>query len=478
MTGLPALRTIVSGSPDLPPAQALQRILYRSIPILAAVLTGLTVWYAERIPAKLLAEARESLSHRPWLQTQVTIHGRTLILQGETEPLAGFARDIDALEAIRGVRTVSNRLKVIPRPSPDIKLHWSHRQIHLDGHLTGIDLDRLLYRVQAAFPSLSIQDHIRIDDFRGHLVWLDFLGPMLAELSALETFTLSGTRHQLRVEGHGETPSRVESRLQELSGKMDPAMIMSFRLWPSPEQAQPKLSLVSNRHGTWLDLVMEDRKVAHEIHRALIDSRAFGRKAIAHLTFRATVYTPEWFRQLPGLFPLLGQIRDLRMVSSGQQLWLWGQVHDEDVLGRVESALQERKLSDRVVSRLQVQPADKTIELSVFLYPKKAILSGRLPNSASKSVIVDQLQRDLRPQSVEDHVILDPKVSGNPWSIHWHTLRPHLPATPFGLSILADSVLLTGQVDSPDAYENLIHAVANLLPGKTLIDWLALQAQD
>lgn len=478
MPGPPGPRGITAGFPELPPRQAMLRMIYWGTFVLATVLVCLTSWYIQRIPAELLAEARERLSHHSWLQPLVFVDGRDLALRGAVEPGAGLDRDIGRLGAIPGVRTVSNQLEVVPRPAPRFILSWRDGKVGLEGGLAGNDLDRVVAGVRQVFPETAIQDRIRIDDRLGHPLWLDRLAPMLRSLAALETFTLYAWRDRILVDGVGDTAARLEDVRYRAPAGLDPSVIMSFRLRPAPAPGQATLSLVSGWNGTSLAVSLDDGDAAQALEHAMEGLEAFGDHAAAVVNLDPELRTPPWFGRIAGVIPLLGEVHDLRMVSGGRGLWLWGRVDHGSALGRTLAALEAAGLGDVVVSRLEVDPAGRPAEVSLFRDRHRAVLNGRLPNLASRALLLDTLRKGLNVAAVEDFITLEPGISYSPWLERWPALLPVLPDSPFGLTVSGERALVSGHVSSGADHEALIRALQSMLPGKTLVDWLTVTAED
>ncbi len=478
MTRMPSLKTIVTGCPQWPPIQALPPIAFGGAVILSTVLAGWTLWYLDRIPARLLAEAREALTHRPGLQPLVSVNGRDLILSGTLEPTGSIEPDIEKLEALAGVRSVTNRLTILPRPSPQFRLERCEDGITLQGHLTGEDLDRTQAHVGATFPDVTVQDLVRIDDRLAHPLWLTGLTPLLRALSELACFTLVGTRDHIRVEGAVETVSHSKALVHRVRNGLDPAVTLSTRLWSLPDPSRFALALTADSVGATLTLQTSDAAAAKRLRQALKHDSAFGPQAVFNLTLDPVRETPKWFDRIAEVLPVLGLIHDLRLISSGPGLWMWGQVPDAEVLSRLKDTLKARGLAEVVVSHLTVRPAGKPVELSLFGDRSGLILRGRLPNTASRSLLLEQLKSAHQNRPIQVYITLDADIRFNPWSIPWPTVWSLLPKTPFGLTIADDHILLTGQTSSEATQKALIRALTTRQPDRTLVDWLTLKSDD
>ncbi len=477
MPGPPGPRGITAGFPELPPRQAMLRMIYWGTFVLATVLVCLTAWYIQRIPAELLLEARARLSHHPWLQPLVFVDGRSLALRGVVEPGAGLDRDLERLGAIPGVRAVSNQLEIVPRPAPRFILGWRDGKVGLEGGLAGSDLDRAVAGVRQVFPDSAIRDRIRIDDRLGHPLWLDRLAPMLRSLSTLDTFTLYAWRDRILVDGVGAAARLEDVRYRTPAG-LDPSVTMSFRLRPAPAPGQATLSLVSGWNGTSLGVRLDDGDAARALEHAMEGLEAFGGHAATVVNLDPERRTPPWFGRVAGIIPLLGEVHDLRMVSGGRGLWLWGRVDHGSALGRTLDALDAAGLGDVVVSRLEVVPSGRPAEVSLFRDRRRAVLSGRLPNPASRALLLDTLRKGLKVTAIEDFITLEPGISYSPWLDRWPALLPVLPDSPFGLTISGEHALVSGQVPSRADHEALIRALESMLPGMALVDWLTVAAED
>ena len=142
------LGALALGFPDLPPRQALQRLVYWGVIVLTSLVIGFTSFYLQAVPDRLLEEARRLLSHHPWLESKVYVDGRNLSLRGEVEPGADLEEDIRRLREIAGVGTVTNQLEIVPRPTPRLVIHWNGENVNLSGSLTGNDLDQVSLRAR------------------------------------------------------------------------------------------------------------------------------------------------------------------------------------------------------------------------------------------------------------------------------------------------------------------------------------------
>ena len=473
---------LLSGFPGLPPRRARQRTVYWGTVLLASVLIGFSAWYIQRIPPALEADARSQLSHRPWLSPLVFMDGRDLVLRGEVESDAGIARDLALLASTPGVRSVSNHLQVAPRPTPEFRLQRDPERISLAGRLSGDDLERIVRAVRDAFPRIGIRDRITIDDRLGSPLWTLQLTTLLQGLEPLESFSLYAWRDRILIEGVAASGEIIDRVRYSAPIGIDRAVHVAFRLRPADGYGESALSLVSGWNGTALSGAVREASTARSMAAALDDWTHAGEPPVVRFDAADNPVSdsmdPEWLSRLPQLLPHLSRVHDLRLVSGGNQLWMWGRVDHPGTLGDIVMAMEATGLNEKINSRLVVDPADRPAEISLFRDNSVAVITGRLPSPRSRAALIETLERGMEVAAIEDFTTIEPGIAFSPWLENWSMLLPALPGTPFGLTIDGQRALVSGIMSDQPARAALGDALESMLPDIVLVDWLTLATDD
>ncbi len=472
------LESLALGFPDLPPRRALQRLVYWGVIVLMSLVIGFTSYYLQAIPDRLLGEARNLLSPHPWLQSKVYVDGRDLSLRGEVEPGADLEVDIQRLREIAGVGTVTNQLDIVPRPTPRLVIGWNGENVNLAGSLSGNDLDQVIRGVREGFPMAGIRDRIRIDDRLGHPLWVDRLAAMMTSLSDLPGFTFFAWRDRILVDGVADSVDQMDRIRYRTPAELDPAVTLSFRLRPSASADTAAVSLLSGWNGSALTVVADNASAIEKLRRSASQNLAVAQDMNVSVQVNDSRATPTWFGSLSKVLPSLGQVHDLHLTSADGGLWLWGRVDDARTLGMIHTTLADAGLADIVQSRLEVSPAGRPAEISLFKDRSRAVVSGRLPNPQSLGVLLDTLGEGLDVSAIENFISLEPNTGFSPWLDRWPVLLPVLPESPFGLTVSGNRALVSGELPSEDAYRTLIRALESMLPDMILVDWLTVAADD
>jgi hypothetical protein len=93
-------------------------------------------------------------------------------------------------------------------------------------------------------------------------------------------------------------------------------------------------------------------------------------------------------------------------------------------------------------------------------------------------MLLETLENGMQGASIEDLTTIEPGIAFSPWLERWSVLLPVIPSTPFGLTIGADRVLVSGVMGSESAHGSMERALESMLPEKSLVDWLTVAADD
>ena len=471
-------RDIARGFPDLPPRQSMQRLVYWGSIVLMTLVIGFTARYVQTLPENLLAEAKGRLDHHPWLQSMVFVDGRELSLRGEVEPGADLGNDVRRLGEIPGVRKITNSLQIVPKPTPRLVVDWNGEKVSVTGTLTGNDLEQVVAGIREGFPRAGIRDRIRIDDRLGHPLWIPRLAAIISDLSELQKFTFFAWRDQILIDGVADSVAMIDRIRYRAPAGLDPAVAMSLRLRPATAADSASMSLVSGWNGSALTIHADSAESIEAVRRLVGKHIAPGQDAEVAARLDPALESPPWLDSLDDILPLLGQVHDLFLTSAGNGLSLWGRVDDARTLGDILDALEAGGHSAAVQSMLEVSPAGRPAEVSLFKDRSRAVVTGRLPNPQSLALLMDTLKDGLDVTSVENFVALEPNTGFSPWLDRWPVLLPVLPETPFGLSVVGNRALVSGQLPSEESYRVLLRALESMLPDMVLVDWLTVAADD
>ena len=176
-------------------------------------------------------------------------------------------------------------------------------------------------------------------------------------------------------------------------------------------------------------------------------------------------------RRLAPFIPELSQVRELRLESSGAGFTVWGRVDRPERLGRILTARAALGLEQLVRSRIRVSPARAAPRITLFSDRRQAVISGTLPSTKAKERLLADLPQALGTTGLVDLISVEPDVAHAPWLERWGDILTLLPQKIIGLSIDADRVLISGNLDSAEQQDRVSRELAALLSEFRLLDW-------
>ncbi len=445
--------------------------IFWSVIILAVLILGFTGYHIQAIPEKIMAGIHGALDNRRWVRELVVADGRYVYLRGEVEPDSGLENEIAGIADVPGVARVRNVLDELPKPSPHLNLEKSGQQLVVSGRLRGEFLAPVISRVAASFPGQRIVDRLKIDDRLGRPLWLEGFDQSLSHLSALDDFTLNGWRDQIEITGS------VDDDLQRRRiGYAVPASLISQvkvinRLKQKVAENFPAITLISDWRGLSIEGVVPSAEIRDQLVTAAL--HAFGVEPVdSMLQVQDNLSGAGQLRLLSALLPSLGQVRDLRLESTGKGFVVWGRVDDPFQLGDFLATRNALGLAQTVRNEIFIARADKSAAVTLFSDQSRAIVSGVLPTMKSKQQLVADIKDSLGVHDVVDLVSIEPNIAHGDWLIKWPELLANLPQTVIGISIDDNSLLVTGHTQSADQLAQIDRRLDKLLPNQNRLNWM------
>lgn len=480
----------------LPPRLAMQRLVYWGVIVMATLVILFSAVYGYLIPARIEANLDQIFSQRAWARTLATVDGRRVVMRGEIEPGYDLENELRQIRLIPSVTRVDDELERLPKPPATVQVsNAGDDALLLRGIMRGEDADLVVQALSRAFPDEQVRDRVRIDDRVGRPVWLDGLQTALASLNVLDSFSLYGWQDAMLVEGVA-TDDAIRSKVRyALPASLADELNLDFQIRLAEPVDAPRLSLVVGWNGAALSgevgsqkqadlLASALRKVASDRSRELSGIESHGDQpddSEDTLTIGLVTNPKTNASALPfavaGLLPSLSKVHDLRIATSGEGLAIWGRLDTGEALGEVSRFLDTLPDNLSLDNYLTVDAADRKPELSLFRDPRRLIISGRVPAQGIKNDLLASLRQSTELMQIEEFITVEPNVAFSPWIERWLTLMPALPKSAFGLTVAADSVLVSGQVGDEAEKQFVNDALSTMFPGMAYVDWLTIDGQ-
>jgi len=198
---IPFVTRILDKLDKMPAHQAMQRVVYWGVIVLAGLLVLLSTWLQGRVAAEAQTEVNKVLENYAWAQPLANVDGQSVSLRGTIEPSRNIEQLMADLRALPSIRSVKQTLEQEATPTAEIKIFRTSEEISLEGKLNGDDLDTIVQGIKDAFPDTDIRDRIQIDDRLGTPFWIDSAASALNTLVPLQSFSLFGWRDVLMLNG-------------------------------------------------------------------------------------------------------------------------------------------------------------------------------------------------------------------------------------------------------------------------------------
>ena len=456
------------------PRQLYLTSVYWSALLLGMLIIVFTGYHIQTIPAGLQSAILQNFEKRPWLSASTVVDGRDIYLIGEVEPDSGIQDDIDRISKIDGVRSISNLLVEQPKPSPYFTLIRNNDKLIADGLLSGADLDTVMDQIETSFADQSIKDKIRIDDRVGKPLWIAGFKESLEALTPISNFELSSWRDQIDLAGYSEDASTSLLTGYSFAAPLMRQVYVSNRLVPKTAPGHPVINIISDWRRQQVTGEFASKSISNKIMK--VSESTFGSDQIKYdFLIDPTRLSEHALSRVIALIPVLGQVRDLHLQSSGTGYVVWGQVDNPFQLGTILDARNYLGLGRLVSIRIEVAPAVKTAAVALFSDGKRLIVNGKLPTIKSKQVLLSATTQMLRTSEVIDFISIEPGIAYSKWIPSWTDLLSVLPLDVMGITIEENNLLLTGNADNQAQLTNINAGILKLFPDYNIRNWITYE---
>ena len=468
----------------IPPWRKMQFVIFWGVLIIASLLTGLAVYYAERIHLDIkqdidaLFELRPL--DRPLIQKLINVNGRDVTLRGTAE--AGLLSDyeIGQIRQIPGIRLFTNALEQDFKPSPEWRFEKDMDSISMSGKLAGSDFDVIYPLIQSLFADLALSDRVSIDDRLARPVWLDGLDHALDSLADLPRFRLYGWDDAILIEGEASSERQLQATRFAIGVQLNQELTIELQLHVQSDESQPSLSMVSGWNGAVLSGVAANQETRNRIIRgfaAMLNASEFDEQNVQfHLDIEPSIQHNRLMLQTADLLPKLGRVHDLRVQTTATGLSIWGRVDESTELGQIVSAVEQSDLSAVIDNQISVDPAGRSPAVSIFRDRQRAVVTGRLPGESARRKLLSALQQSLGVKQIEDLISIEPNVAYSRWLDRWPSLLPVMPQSVFGLTMSGSGAFVSGEVINRASEEKITRAIAEIFLDGQQVNWLTVRA--
>ncbi|MXZ80781.1 MAG: hypothetical protein F4Z15_05320 [Gammaproteobacteria bacterium] len=438
--------------------------------LLATLVVSAAVYQTRAIPDRLLAEARQKLEQAPRLSPLAVVEGRDLLLIGEIEPFPGMDEIIGNLSRIRGIRSTTDLLTRIRRPTPHLELKRNEDAVVAIGRLNGKDLASAMVQIRNAFPDRSITNRIGIDDNLGSPLWLDGLSDSLKVLEPVSNLEFKGWRGRIQLNGT-VSDNRGRRLVHTMAASMMHRLEIDSRLVMETAADRPLLALTANWRGLEFSGTVAHAKAADRVRQAI--EAVFGpAHSRIDIEFDSARQDEGNLAVLLSLLPELTAVRNLRLVSAGEGYVMWGEVESPYRLERIVRRIDDLGLALALDNNIEVSQGGTPATVSLFRYHDLVTISGRLPNAFHREQVLGAVRQTTGVRIVEEALDAQPDIVQSRWIDVWPEVLRAVPLDVFGISINGYEVLLTGVAATEDEGLGIQMRLADLLTDHEIRNWM------
>lgn len=441
--------------------------------VISVLILALAFSNSQSIHHQIRHDVEQVFDERPWLKPLVQTDGRQVHLIGEAEPEMGLDYEINGLQQLAGVRSVTNHLQLAPRPGPRLQIRRYQDQMTLHGHLKGDHLDQVLTDITDTFPDIAIKDYIRIDDRLGRPLWLDGFSGGLNTLQELHGFTLDGWRDQLMLSGTADTALSARQIGYSLPAALFHKVAVENRLRVRSSSNNDDVLLTANWQGVVVAGQVADAALLADLTQA-VETAFSGLDVTLELTVHDHGGSGLVTRRMIELMPVLPLLHDLQLQSSHKGLHIWGRADNPNHLGQLSTLIQHLELENMVINDVVINPGEFKPSVSLLIDPNRATLTGTLPNQSSRSRMVEAIRQQFGEVAISDLTSVEPNVTTSRWIQQWPQLLRLLPSGVAGLSIDPNAVLITGTVTTPAVQHGIDQQLDKRFPDRHRLNWTSL----
>ena len=371
---------------------AIPRSVFWLLALWVVVVLAALVWGIDNAESTLRASARASLESSDQ-NVAVDISGRDARLIGVVESEAIAEELVGTVDAVEGVRLVSNEILVVapeppPQRAPELEVRLVGGAISLRGALPSEEVaTAIVDAASEAYGSDRVIDALDFDEGVEEEPWLGFLPGVFKHITVLRSggFTANATGLNITGEVVSDTVGdQLLSQVEVLIGDQIPVSAdLTVAILPPPSFAAKRTGGVVVVEGTMptqdtVDRILEAARRLHP-NETVVDALVVG-----------DVAGPMWLESVDGLLDVVSRLEDWTIEVSNGTVSITGFGGDPDVVSAVDVLVAEVVGGELVaITAVEVQPSAVATELTSLLEGTVVFLPGTATLAAEATGLLE-----------------------------------------------------------------------------------------
>jgi len=435
---------------------------------LSLLILGIVIYKSNVIPARIANEVSQELKSYPRLASLAHVKGRNLVLEGAIDPFPGMDDAIGRLARIDGLRLDDRLVRLDPAP-PYAEMKRNESSIILTGTLNQKDFDSVVSQIHTAFPYLTIQHWVQIEEAVGTPVWLEGLAKGLYALDPVKDLELIGGQNRLQLNGMVPDDSS-QTLARVMAASLIHQVEIDNRIVEQTPPGHPELSLSANQDGLELYAAAKSRDMASQLKQTAED--VFG-LVIGKIELNQNIESDQVLASVLSLLPELASVKNLRLMGDGIRFVIWGEVSSSNRLEKIARRISELGLTGTVDSRIVVRNSNSPAILTMLRYNNQITLSGSLPSSFVRDQLLQSIHELFTSRSIEYALDIQQQIDYSAWIEVWPQMVQSIPLEVFGIAVNGSQIFLTGMPESEEQSQGIALRVGELLPDYRIHNWMS-----
>ena len=417
---------------------------------------------------------------------QFEFNGRDCSISGTIYKESDREKIVNSIESIKGIRDVSDELKILKLALPQLRIEKSGDPNNLIWKIKGVISDKpnakklqdTIAKTLGNNNQRSLSIELKKDSRTANTLSAEKINTMLSKtleiLPEVSVVELSDNNFGLTAQTYSKErrDKIIEFARSHMGDKINEIIDRIEILEPTED---PTLSFASEDEGLLVSGLLADATLKNKILE-LIKQTNQQLKLRDEIKVGDNVKSAEWSSSIIRIVPaLIAEVQNLELKVSSDVVEFSGTVIGEDKKNSIQTlaaqSFEGKKSSFKLVN-----------ELVVFVPPEKANLTMSLDKNGELKLAGLLPQKDLYETFMKDNDLIDPdndevndeilvkqNVENAPWVNAMSKLvKPFLGSVQWGaLSVHGDEVALEAEVSDPESGDVLQALVKNAFPLET-----------